>query len=129
MRYGAEAFALGAEVKPESLLEAMRTLRDTHGYRFYITGTAIDRDEEIEVLHGVRNLEAGDEIFVKVRLPRQVPEIETAAFQFAGAEWHEREVLDLFGVTFRSHPDPRRILMPDEYTDYPLRKEFPLYRG
>jgi NADH-quinone oxidoreductase subunit C len=126
MRYGAEAFALGAEVKPESLLEAMRTLRDTHGYRFYITGTAIDRDEEIEVLHGVRNLDSGDEFFVKVRLPREAPEVASAAFQFAGAEWHEREVLDLFGVTFRSHPDPRRILMPDEYEGHPLRKDFPM---
>jgi NADH:ubiquinone oxidoreductase subunit C len=126
MRYGAEDFALGAEVKPESLLEALRTLRDAHGYRFYITGTAIDRDEEIEVLHGVRNLDSGDEFFVKVRLPRQAPEVASAAFQFAGAEWHEREVLDLFGVSFDSHPDPRRILMPDAYEGHPLRKDFPM---
>jgi NADH:ubiquinone oxidoreductase subunit C len=126
VRYGAKELALGVEVPPETLLEVMRTLRDSHGYRFYITGTAIDRDETVEILHGVRNLDSGDEIFVRVRLPRQDPEIESLAFQFAGAEWHEREVLDLFGVTFRSHPDPRRILMPDEYEGHPLRKDFPM---
>lgn len=125
-RYGVNEFALGVEVAPEALLEVMRTLRDTHGYRFYITGTAIDREEAIEILHGVRNLDSGDEVFVMVRLPRESPEIESLAFLFAGAEWHEREVLDLFGVTFRSHPDPRRILMPDEYEGHPLRKDFPM---
>jgi NADH-quinone oxidoreductase subunit C len=126
VRYRAKEFALGVEVPPRALLEAMRTLRDTHGYRFYITGTAVDRDEAIEIVHGVRNLDAGDEIFVKVRLPRRDPEVESLAFLFAGAEWHEREVLDLFGVTFRSHPDPRRILMPDDYEGHPLRKDFPM---
>jgi len=125
-RYGATGFALGVEVPAESLPEVMRTLRDTHGYGFYVTGTAIDREAEIEILHGVRNLDTGDDFFVKVRLPRHAPEVESLAFQFAGAEWHEREVLDLFGVTFRSHPDPRRILMPDEYEGHPLRKDFPM---
>ena len=122
--YGAGEFVLGAEIPAESLLEALRSLRDTHGYRFYIVGTATDRDETFEVVHGLRNPVSGDEVFVKVIVPRDRPEIDSAAFVFAGAEWHEREMWDLFGITFRSHPDPRRILMPDEYEGHPLRKDF-----
>ena len=123
-RFGARDFALGAELPGDALLEAMRALRDAHGYRFYILGSAVDRDDGFEVVHGLRNIDSGDELFVKVVVPRDRPELDSVAFVFAGAEWHEREILDLFGVVFRSHPDPRRILMPDDYEGHPLRKDF-----
>jgi len=125
-RFGGEAYALGVEVSPEKLLETLRTLRDSHGYRFYIVATGSEREESFEVAHGLRNPETKEEFFVRVRVPKGEPEFESAAFVFAGAEWHEREILDLFGVGFRSHPDPRRILMPDEYEGHPLRKDFPM---
>jgi len=124
LRFGAADFALGVELPREALLEALRSLRDQHGYRYYICASATDRESEIELLHGVRNLELGDALWVKVRLTKPRPEVDSAAFLFAGAEWHEREILDLFGVRFRAHPDPRRILMPDEYPGHPLLKEF-----
>ena len=126
VRFSAEPFVLGTQVRVEHLLEAARALRDAHGYRYYISGTAIDRAETIEILHGVRNMQTNDEIWIKVIVPRTEPVVDSLAFVYAGAEWHEREVLDLFGVTFRSHPDPRRILMPDEYEGHPLRKDFPM---
>ncbi len=126
LRHQATETALGVELSPAELLEALRTLRDTHGYRFYIVTTGIDAKEGIEIVHGVRNLETNDDFFVKVKLPKENPELDSAAFIFAGAEWHEREILDLLGVRFRSHPDPRRILMPDEYEGHPLLKEFPM---
>jgi NADH-quinone oxidoreductase subunit C len=124
LRFGATDFALGVEVPREALLEALRVLRDRHGYRYYICASATDHEREIEVVHGLRDVESGDELWVKVRLAKPAPEVDSAAFVFAGAEWHEREILDLFGVRFRAHPDPRRILMPDEYPGHPLLKEF-----
>lgn len=126
LRHQATETSLGVELPPGELLEALRALRDTLGYRFYIVATGIDGKESIEIVHGLRNLETCDDFFVKVKLPKESPELDSVAFLFAGAEWHEREILDLLGVKFRSHPDPRRILMPDDYEGHPLRKEFPM---
>ena len=123
-RHGATEFALGVEVGADNLLACLRTLRDDYGYRFYIAATATDREEAFEVIHGLRNVDSADDIFIKVSLPREKPEVSSATAVFAGAEWHEREVMDLFGVTFLDHPDPRRILLPDEYEGHPLRKDF-----
>jgi len=123
-RCRAREFALGVEVDAEALVDCMRSLRDAHGYRYYIVASATDRGETLEIVHGVRNLESGDEIFVKTAVPADRPELDSVALVYSGAEWHEREVLDLFGVTFRGHPDPRRILLPDDYEGSPLRKSF-----
>ena len=126
VRFDAEEFSAGIAVPRARLLEALRALRDQHGYRLYLSATATDRDESIEVLHGLRNLDSFDTLWIKVTLPKDDPEVDSAAYLFAGAEWQEREILDLFGVRFRAHPDPRRILMPDEYEGHPLRKDFPI---
>ena len=55
---------------------------------------------------------------------RETPGVRTVANIWRGANWHEREVYDMFGVPFEAHPDLRRILKPDEYPGHPLRKSF-----
>ena len=126
LRFGAVPFALGVEIAGEHLLEALRLLRDGHGYRHYVLATATERADGFEVVHGVRNVETSDTLFVKVKLPKDAPAVPSVAFVYAGADWHEREIFDLFGIGFPGHPDLRRILMPDEYEGHPLRKDFPL---
>jgi NADH:ubiquinone oxidoreductase subunit C len=126
VRYEAAPFALGVVVAAEHLADVMRTLRDRFGYRYYVLASATDRGEIFDVVHGVRNLDTRDELFVKVRLARDRAALDSLAFLYSGAEWHEREILDLFGIVFRNHPDPRRILLPDEYEGHPLRKDFPM---
>ena len=123
-RFAATPFALGVELPAESLLTALRALRDAHGYRYYVLGTGTERETAFEVLHAVRNLDSNDTMFVKVLVPKGAAEVDSIAFVYAGAEWQEREIWDLFGVTFRAHPDLRRILMPDDYPGHPLRKSF-----
>ncbi len=123
-RFQATPFALGVDIPAATLREAMRTLRDVHGYRYYVLGTATERETAYEILHAVRNLDDNDTLFVRVFVPKDAPEIDSIAFIYAGAEWQEREIWDLFGVTFRGHPDLRRILLPDEYDGHPLRKSF-----
>lgn len=96
---------------------------------------------EIEVIYDLMSVRpgrpgdlwAGDNVFaVRVRVPRDGGHMPSAADVWPAADWHEREVYDMFGVIFDGHPDLRRILCPDDWVGHPLRKdyEFPLeYHG
>jgi NADH-quinone oxidoreductase subunit C len=120
-------------VQRDQLLDVMRWLRDTsgHAYDYLVDVTAVEyRDAErpIEVVYFLRSLARRADLRVKVELPRaQELVVDSVVGLWAGANWLEREVYDMFGVTFRGHPDLRRILMWDTYAEgYPLRKDFPL---
>jgi NADH-quinone oxidoreductase subunit C len=67
-----------------------------------------------------------DRITVRVRVPTDDPVVATATGLFPGANHPEREVYDMFGVEFKGHPDPRRILMPEDYEGFPQRRDFPV---
>lgn len=125
-RFGGAVRALGVAVPPAVLREAALRLRDLHGYRYYLLASAICRPGALEVVHGVRNLDTGDTVFLAATVPDGAAELDSLVPIYPGADWHEREVYDLFGVVFRDHPDLRRILLPDDYEGHPLRKEFPL---
>jgi len=92
--------------------------------------TCIDRypmEPRFEVLYLLHSIERNERIKLKVALPGSEPSVESVCSVWEGAEWYEREVLDLFGVTFTNHPDPRRIMMPDYWEGHPLRKDFPVH--
>jgi NADH:ubiquinone oxidoreductase subunit C len=61
---------------------------------------------------------------VKVKLDRETPVIQTVSDIWRTAEFHEREVFELFGVNFTGHPDLRKLILPDDWTGYPLRKDY-----
>src|SRR5439155_4281526 len=63
---------------------------------------------------------------VKVRLPSDAAHVETVTSIWPAANWLEREVWDLFGIAFDGHPDPRRLLMPEDWDGFPLRKDYPV---
>ncbi len=117
----------------DALREVMRWLRDSagHCYDYLVDVTAVEyRDAErpIELVYFLRSLERRVDLRVKVELPKdQELAVDSVVALWAGADWLEREVYDMFGVTFRGHPDLRRILMWETYAEgYPLRKDFPL---
>jgi len=120
-------------VTRERAHEVLAWLRDDPGQAFnYLTDvTAVEyRDAELplEVVYQLRSLARRADLRVKVELDKAAPlEVESVCDLWAGANWVEREVFDMFGVTFRGHPDLRRILMWDTYAEgFPLRKDFPL---
>ncbi len=120
-------------VAPARLLETMRWLKETPGQEFdyLVDVTAVefrDRERPLQVVYFLRSLSRKADVRVKVEL-RASDElaVDSVWSLWHGADWLEREVFDMFGVTFRGHPDLRRILMWETYAEgYPLRKSFPL---
>jgi len=113
--------------------EILRWLKDTPGeaYDYLVDVTAVeyrDRERPLEVVYQLWSLSRRVFLRVKVELPKNQPlEVDSVADLWRAADWLEREVFDMFGVTFRGHPDLRRILMWETYAEgYPLRKDFPL---
>ena len=122
-----------AELKVDRLVEVCRWLRDDPEmvFDFLIDVTAVhwpDDEQPIEVVYHLHSYPRNDRLRLKVRTGDEGP-VPTLCGLWEAADWNERETFDMFGIRFEGHPDLRRILMPEDYTDYPLRKEFPLYRG
>jgi NADH-quinone oxidoreductase subunit C len=113
--------------------DVLAWLKTTPGQEFdYLTDvTAVDyRDPErsLEVVYQLRSLARKADLRVKVALDKRASlEMRSVYDLWKGADWLEREVYDMFGVTFTGHPDLRRILMWETYAEgYPMRKDFPL---
>jgi len=120
-------------VAREHLLDAMTWLKTTPGqdFNYLVDVTAVeyrDRERPLEVVYFLRSLERRADIRIKVELnPADELVVDSVYHLWHGADWLEREVFDMFGITFRGHPDLRRILMWETYAEgYPLRKSFPL---
>ncbi len=112
-------------VAAENLLDVCTKLRNAESpFDYFSFMTAIDRGETFELVYRLRSFALNAEIFVTTSVPREKPEIDSVVPVWEGADWHERECYDLFGVTFRNHPDLRRILLPDDWDGYPLRKDY-----
>ncbi len=112
-------------VKPEQLLEVGKYLRDQVGLDYLSMVTSLDRPEYFEVVYYLYSYGAGGgPLVLKVRLPRENPEAPSVTSLWSGADWQEREVYDLMGITFTGHPNLKRILMWDTFEGHPLRKDF-----
>ena len=121
------------EIKADRLEEICLWLRDDPATAFEHLAdiTAVHRPGDplpMELVYHLDSYSRNDRLRLKARSGDSGP-VPTLSGVWKSAAWNERETYDMFGITFEGHPDLRRILMPDDYTDFPLRKEFPLYRG
>ncbi len=118
-------------VSRDNLLNFMGFLKDNEDLAFDLISdvTAVDyytdKTPRFDVVYHVFSLKNHERIRVKVAVD-EGQEIASVTGLWRGAEWLEREVYDMFGIPFSGHPDMRRILMPEDYKYYPLRKDFPL---
>lgn len=122
-----------AELRAERLVEICRFLRDdpSTDFKLLLDVTAShwpDDAEPMQLVYHMYSLSRNDRLRLKVRAAADGP-VPSLTDVWASANWNERETYDMFGIVFEGHPDLRRILMPDDYTDFPLRKEYPLFRG
>ena len=118
-----------AAVKLVALLE---TLKNAHGFSMLVDITCVDYLEyegaadRFGVVYCLLNMTTGERLIVRTFINDPSPSLPTVTTLWKGADWMEREVYDMFGITFTGHPDLRRILMPDEFTAFPLRKDYPI---
>jgi NADH-quinone oxidoreductase subunit C len=99
------------------------------GFSFLSDMTVVDRfplEPRFEVNYHLLSLERRQRLRLKVRLPGTDAVLPTVTGIWPTANWHERENFDMFGIRFDGHPNLTRILMPDEWEGYPLRKDYPV---
>jgi NADH-quinone oxidoreductase subunit C len=121
-----------AVVPREALASAMRLLKDKLGFDFLVDVTCVDylnyRDAEnrFGLVYELASTVTNERLTVRVFVDEPDLTVPSVVPLWEGANWLEREVYDMFGILFEGHPDLRRILLPDEYTAFPLRKDYPL---
>lgn len=116
------------DVRPASLKAVCLALRDDDALKFEVLSdlTAVDlpKEDAIRVVYHLYSYETRQQVVLKAALDREAPRVATVEDVWKVANWFEREVFDLFGVVFEGHSDLRRILLPEDWVGYPLRKDF-----
>jgi NADH-quinone oxidoreductase subunit C len=119
-------------VATEKIHDVLKALKEQFGFNMLCDLAGIDylgypdATDRFGVVYALTNVSTGERIFVKTFVNDPVPSLPTATDLWRGADWMEREVFDMFGIDFPGHPDLRRILLPREFTSFPLRKDYPL---
>jgi len=140
-KFDAQPFGFSAEVTefrgevslliaPEKVQSVMQSLRDDFGFDYLASLTASDYWPQLEprfhVVYQVYSFSRNMRLCLRVPVNDSTPTVPTVENLYPVANWHEREVWDMFGIRFEGHPDLRRILMPGDWEGHPLRKDYPL---
>ena len=115
-----------AIVAVESVAGILEMLRNEHGFEYLVDVTAVHwpkKDKQFEITWILYSFASNSRVRLKAELAEGA-KVPSATRLYNSANWLEREVYDMFGIEFENHPDLRRILMPDEWEGFPLRKEY-----
>lgn len=114
----------------EKIAEAARLIHDELGFDLLSALTAVDyfpeENPRFHVFYRFTSIANRQTLNVRVPVPAVSPQVPTLEGVYHSANWHEREVFDMFGISFVGHSDLRRILMPHDWEGHPLRKDYPL---
>jgi len=120
----AKGYHLDASVAPGQLV-AVAELLDRHEFAIdTVTGVDWMAAGEMEVVYDFYHMASALHVVVRTRVPRGNPEVPTISGVFPGANWHERETHEFFGIVFLGHPNLAPLLLPEDATYHPLRKDF-----
>lgn len=120
------------EIPADYLAAVLQCLKLEGGFDFLSEITAVDyldyegAKDRFGVIYILVNTQTGERVVLKTFVNDPDPQLPSAYPLWKSADWLEREVFDMFGITFTGHPDLRRILTPEEFTAHPLRKDYPL---
>jgi NADH-quinone oxidoreductase subunit C len=123
--YASRGFHLDVQLDPDQVVQAAEILDSAGLTMETVTGVDWLKDGQFEVVYDYTY--TGGELFrvvIRARVDRETPDIPTISEIFPGANWHERETWDLFGINFVGHPQLERFLLPDDCDFHPLRKDF-----
>ena len=116
-------------IKGSSNLNILKLFKN-NGFNFLADMTAIDNltlggFERFSVVYHLLSHETKERVTIKAYVPENQPELPSAESLWKTADWQEREIYDLFGISFKGHPNLVRIMNPDDYKGHPLRKDYP----
>ncbi|MCB0872160.1 MAG: NADH-quinone oxidoreductase subunit C [Actinobacteria bacterium] len=124
---------LTLEIEAARIVEVARFLKGEPGSFVLLSDlTCADflegngRGGRFRLAYHLFSLESGSRVRLRVWADAENPEVDSVTPVWATANWHEREVYDMFGVRFRNHPDMSRILMPFDWEGHPLRRDYPI---
>jgi NADH-quinone oxidoreductase subunit C len=113
-------------VKAESIVAVSRWLRDDPETRFDLLSSLSGTDDtkNLWVVYHLYSIPKNQRAVLKVQADRANPSVPSVVGVWRTADWHEREAYDMYGIVFEGHPDLRRILLPEDWPGFPLRKDY-----
>jgi NADH-quinone oxidoreductase subunit C len=121
---------ISLEIEPSRIVGVCRFLKEQRRFERLCGITAVDwypMEPRFEAVYQLHSISRNERIRLKCKLSGKNPEVDSVTSVWAGANWYEREAFDLFGIGFRNHPNLRRIMMPENWEGYPLRKDYPVH--
>jgi NADH-quinone oxidoreductase subunit C len=119
-------------IPADDVYDALKLLKEKHGFDYLVDITCVDylhypeARDRYGLVYLLAGTDSGLQLTVRTFVNDPDPSVPSVVGLWSGANWMEREVWDMFGIDFQGHPDLRRILMPEEFTAFPLRKDYPL---
>ncbi len=128
VEFNAEVLDPYVKIESAWLLEIAKFLKQEPELQFdslmCLSGMDYGADDNLGLVYNLHSMKRKHKIALRIDLPREAPSVPSVESVWRTADWHEREAFDLFGIHFENHPDLRRILCPDDWEGYPLRKDY-----
>ena len=119
-----KGYHLDIQVLPENVVAVAEKLLELEYFIEAVTGVDWIKEKQMEVVYDFDNWSELCRVTLRTRLDRDTPEVPTISEVYSGANWHERETHDFFGIKFLGHPDLSPLLLPEDADFHPLLKDF-----